>query len=1194
MAAGSRYGVTLKQLRELMENRGLEGVQKVTEYGGVHEIARKLNTTEAGGLSGDTGDLEHRQDVFGSNTIPPKAPKTFLELTWEALQDVTLIILQVAAVVSLALSFYKPPKKEGEEEEEEHSVDWIEGVAILVAVVIVVLVTAFNDWSKEKQFRGLQDRIEGEQTFSVIRSNATSQVQVGEIVVGDVILVKYGDLLPADGVIMQSNDLKIDESSLTGESDQVNKGVTKDPIVLSGTHVMEGSGKVLVTAVGVNSQAGIIFTLLGAAADEAEEKEKERKQKDIEEGVGNSHPNHSLPNSTPGKGGLESPEEGVGGGGEVEEEKSVLQAKLTNLAIQIGYGGMAISLITVIILCIRFSIDEFVTKDPPSEWSLYFINFYVKFVIIGVTVLVVAVPEGLPLAVTLSLAYSVKKMMADNNLVRHLDACETMGNATTICSDKTGTLTTNRMTVVQAFVCNHHHKPNRSDLPKLRDLPQNVGVLITQGISVNSSYTSDVKPSVEPTGLPTQIGNKTECAMLGFVIDLGVDYRQLRREMPDTRFKKVYTFNSARKSMSTIIPLDGGGYRVYTKGASEIVMKKCSFLLGDGGKVENFTTAHQDRLVSTIIEPMAKDGLRTISIAYRDFVPGKADKNQVHYDPATEPNFETMGEENVIANMTCVCIVGIEDPVRDEVPAAIKQCQRAGITVRMVTGDNINTARAIATKCGIIKTGDNFLVMEGKEFNKRVRDPHTNEIRQDLLDKIWPRLRVLARSQPIDKYTLVKGIIDSNISAGREVVAVTGDGTNDAPALKKADVGFAMGIAGTDVAKEASDIILTDDNFTSIVKAVMWGRNVYDSIAKFLQFQLTVNVVAVVVAFVGACVIQDSPLKAVQMLWVNLIMDTLASLALATELPTPDLLMRKPYGRTSPLISSTMTKNILGQALYQLVVVFGIMFFGDHLFDIENGRGTETGLRDPPSVHYTMIFNAFVMMTLFNEINARKIHGQRNVFLGFFSNPIYYVIWIATLISQIIIIEFGGMAFSTKPLNLEQWTWCILFGVGVLLWQQVVTSVPNSLFGKKMEDESDPSDKLENNNFDMRVGSNPPEPLSPALDGDLSSNYNHHGGHNQHHHNPIVNRSGQILWIRGLTRLQTQIRVVNAFRHGVDGTQLQQATNNPNVQKVLQREASKRLSTCSNLSEEKKIVVTNNSNAKDKDGPSNSHTETAV
>merc|ERR1719204_2304495 len=415
---------------------------------------------------------------------------------------------------------------------------------------------------------------------------------------------------------------------------------------------------------------------------------------------------------------------------------------------------------------------------------------------------------------------------------------------------------------------------------------------------------------------------------------------------------------------------------------------------------------------------MTEAALRAIAVAYKDL--------------DSQEDVEQPGDDEEFCNkLTLARILEIEDPVRDEVPRAIRQCQEAGISVKMVTGDNITTARAIAVKCGILKSeSSSSLVLGGDEFNEMVENEN-RDVDQKKLDAIWPRLRVLARSQPIDKYTLVKGIIDSNISAGREIVAVTGDGTNDAPALKKADVGFAMGIAGTDVAKEASDIILTDDNFTSIVKAVMWGRNVYDSISKFLQFQLTVNVVAVIVAFIGACAIQDSPLKAVQMLWVNLIMDTLASLALATELPTPELLLRKPYGRTSPLISATMAKNILGQSLYQLTVVFGILFYGDKMFDIESGRNA--GLRDPPSVHFTMVFNTFVMMTLFNEINARKIHGQRNVLKGFFSNPIYYIIWISTFVSQVLIIEFGSLLFSTVPLNIEQWTWSVLLGVGTLL-----------------------------------------------------------------------------------------------------------------------------------------------------------------
>jgi len=413
----------------------------------------------------------------------------------------------------------------------------------------------------------------------------------------------------------------------------------------------------------------------------------------------------------------------------------------------------------------------------------------------------------------------------------------------------------------------------------------------------------------------------------------------------------------------------------------------------------------------------------------------------------------------------------------------------------MVTGDNVNTARSIARSCGIIGVNDDFLVLEGKEFNQRIKDENGNVI-QEKVDAIWPRLRVLARSSPQDKYILVKHIISSTLNANREVVAVTGDGTNDGPALKKADVGFAMGIQGTDVAKEASDIILTDDNFNSIVKAVMWGRNVYDSIAKFLQFQLTVNVVAVICAFVGACVVAESPLRAVQMLWVNLIMDTLASLALATEPPTEELLQRKPYGRTKPLISRTMMKNIIGHSLYQLTVIFVLLFAGPQLFDMESGISGSTQFR--PTQHFTMIFNAFVLMTLFNEINSRKIHGERNVFKGFFSNPIFYGIWIVTLCLQFVIVHFGSYAFACHWLTLEQWAWCILFGVGTLLWGQIVTSIPTH--------------KLPKN---LAVGSDVPDiDTFPGIDGSAADS---------------ELRKGQVLWLRGIARLQTQLRVINAF-----------------------------------------------------------------
>ncbi|XP_069062774.1 plasma membrane calcium-transporting ATPase 2 isoform X6 [Pleurodeles waltl] len=1081
------FGCSLEELRSLMELRGMEGVVKMKEhFGDTEGLCRHLKTSPTEGLPGTEADLEKRRQIYGQNFIPPKKPKTFLQLVWEALQDVTLIILELAAIISLGLSFYQPPGEAnadcasgtgGAEDEGESQAGWIEGAAILLSVVCVVLVTAFNDWSKEKQFRGLQSRIEQEQKFTVIRGGQVIQIHVAELVVGDIAQVKYGDLLPADGIFIQGNDLKIDESSLTGESDQVRKSVDKDPMLLSGTHVMEGSGRMLVTAVGVNSQTGIIFTLLGASEGEEEKKDKKVKQQD----------GAAAMEMQP----LKSAE---GGEGEEKEkkrvhmpkkEKSVLQGKLTKLAVQIGKAGLVMSAITVIILVLYFAIDTFVINKRPwlTECTPIYIQYFVKFFIIGVTVLVVAVPEGLPLAVTISLAYSVKKMMKDNNLVRHLDACETMGNATAICSDKTGTLTTNRMTVVQAYISDVRYK----EIPDPDALPAKTLDVLIDAIAINSAYTTKVLPPENGVGLPRQVGNKTECGLLGLILDLKRDYQPARNQIPEEKLYKVYTFNSARKSMSTVIKLPDNSFRMYSKGASEIVLKKCSRILDSAGEPRIFRPRDRDEMVKKVIEPMACDGLRTICIAFRDFPSNP------------EPDWDS--ENDILTELTCIAVVGIEDPVRPEVPDAIKRCQRAGITVRMVTGDNINTARAIAIKCGIIHPGEDFLCLEGKEFNRRIRN-EKGEIEQERIDKIWPKLRVLARSSPTDKHTLVKGIIDSTVEQ-RQVVAVTGDGTNDGPALKKADVGFAMGIAGTDVAKEASDIILTDDNFSSIVKAVMWGRNVYDSISKFLQFQLTVNVVAVIVAFTGACITQDSPLKAVQMLWVNLIMDTFASLALATEPPTEALLLRKPYGRNKPLISRTMMKNILGHAVYQLTLIFTLLFAGEKIFTIDSGRNAP--LHSPPSEHYTIIFNTFVLMQLFNEINARKIHGERNVFEGIFKNPIFCVIVLGTFGIQIIIVQFGGKPFSCSPLQLDQWMWCIFLGIGELVWGQVIASIPTSRL-KFLKSAGQLTQKEETTDEEQNEDTEEIDHAEREL------------------------RRGQILWFRGLNRIQTQIRVVKAFR----------------------------------------------------------------
>ncbi|KAM3834499.1 plasma membrane calcium-transporting ATPase 1-like [Vipera latastei] len=993
------FNITTSELKNLMQFRKKEAVQKIKElYGDVFQICNRLKTSPTSGIS--SSEVELRKSVFGKNFIPPKKPLTFLELMWEALQDMTLCILEVAALISLGLSFYHPSGvnlaicrlEEFEGEEEEGNTEWIEGAAILLSVVCVVLVTAFNDWSKEKQFRGLQCRIEKEQKITVIRSGDVTQIPVVDLVVGDVMQIKYGDLLPADGLLLQGYDLKLDESSLTGESDQVKKNLRQDPMLLSGTHVMEGSGKMVVTAVGINSQTGIILTLLGVGE---QEKPKETNK--------NGSPKNKKVDEKEAKETEESSPKPTGH----KKEKSVLQGKLTRLAVQIGKAGLAMSIITVTVLIASFFIRVFVIEKRiwAIECTPVYVQYMVKFFIIGVTILVVAVPEGLPLAVTISLAYSI------------------------------------------------------------------------------------LIPEVEG-GLPRHIGNKTECALLGLLIELNLDYEAMRTKIPEETLYKVYTFNSDRKSMSTVVKNAAGGYQLFSKGASEILLQKCTKILNSAAEREPFSRKDRENVIKNVIAPMASEGLRTICIAFRDF-PGGPDSNEPEWDE----------EDTVIKDLTCIAIVGIEDPVRPEVPNAIRKCQNAGIVVRMVTGDNINTARAIAAKCGILQPGETFLCLEGSEFNRLIRNQN-GEIKQELIDKIWPTLAVLARSSPADKYNLVEGIINSNITEQRQVVAVTGDGTNDGPALKKADVGFAMGIAGTDVAKEASDIILTDDNFSSIVKAVMWGRNVYDSISKFLQFQLTVNVVAVIVAFTGACITQNSPLKAVQMLWVNLIMDTFASLALATEKPTEALLKRKPYGRNKPLISRIMMKNIFLHAIYQLVVVFSLLFVGERLLGIENGR-TST-LQSPPTQHYTLIFNTFVMMQICNEINARKIHGERNVFSGIFKNSIFCCVTLGTLITQVIIVQFGGKPFSCTALNLEQWLWSVFFGLGSLVWGQVIISIPTRYMW-----------------FLKEVGQ---QPLQEEITGQVTEVIDY--GEQELRHS-------QILWCRGLSRIQAQCRVVNAFRYPV-------------------------------------------------------------
>eukprot|EP00002_Diphylleia_rotans_P002961 TRINITY_DN1196_c0_g1_i1.p1 TRINITY_DN1196_c0_g1~~TRINITY_DN1196_c0_g1_i1.p1 ORF type:complete len:1056 (+),score=254.28 TRINITY_DN1196_c0_g1_i1:49-3216(+) len=986
------FSVTVKDLRDLIEAEKSEGVAMLrSRYNGPKGLCDALKTDPKNGISSSEAEIASRIASFGENVMPTKAPTTLLELIWEALQDFTLIMLLASAAVSIALGIY---------EDITHGVKgWVEGVAILFSVFIVVSVSALNDYAKEKQFRKLNAQA-ADVAINVIRDGKQQTVSIFKLLVGDIVEIAVGDILPADGVLIQGNDLRIDESSLTGESDMIKKS-EDTPFLLSNTKAMEGSGKMLVIAVGQNSQAGIIKYLILTGQFSTSVKKPENADAPQSEGT------QLLSEDERGSSSSKDEEDELAG--------SVLQAKLEDLAVLIGKIGTVVAVLAVTIMIIR------VVAEEHDSWGSDQWNDIIRFFITGITILVVAVPEGLPLAVTLSLAFSVQKMLDDNNLVKHLDACETMGSATTICSDKTGTLTTNRMTVMASWIGDQ----NVESKPTLRNVNKSYADTFAKSIAVNSTG----RVEKDEKGLWEYIGNKTECGMLKFLIEEGYNITRLREE---AEVVQVFPFSSKRKRMSTVVRQSGSQLVLYTKGASEIILDLCTHYMDlQGNKVPLSKEKIKTVLVDTI-ERFAREGLRTLCIAYREVSSADLELRDSENEPLAE------------RDLVCLGILGIEDPVRDEVPHSIEVCRRAGITVRMVTGDNLTTAISIARKCGILsREAESYenQAMEGPDFRRKVlREDGT--INQAVFDGIWPQLRVLARSSPADKFTLVTGLLQSDLYPDRQVVAVTGDGTNDAPALKKADVGFAMGIQGTSVAKDACDIILLDDNFTSIVKAVKWGRNVYDSIGKFLQFQLTVNVVAITVAFVGSVIREESPLKAVQLLWVNLIMDSFASLALATEPPTDDLLNRKPYGRNQSLISARMGTMIVGSSFYQIIIIF-VILFAPEAFGFESGWGyTDPG--DAPTEHFTVVFNTFVLMQLFNEFNARNLHGEWNPFRNIQNNHIFTGIWIGTFLVQVFIVFVGGQVFGCKPISSADWGICLGFGIGNLFWGMMLQIVPDT------------------------------------------------------------------------------------------------------------------------------------------------------
>ncbi|KAJ5883723.1 Calcium-transporting ATPase 2 [Penicillium subrubescens] len=966
----------------------LDGVVEFSDVTSSESMAKAASPTgpppsaPEGGASAPAADgsFGDRKRVYGQNVLPERKLKTIWELAWIAYNDKVLILLTIAAVVSLAVGIPQSlhPAKPG-----EPGVEWVEGLAILVAIIIVVTVGAANDWQKERQFAKLNKKKEN-RLVQVIRSGKTIEISIHDVLVGDVMHLEPGDLVPVDGILIAGHDVKCDESSATGESDllrktpgdEVYRALEKhedlrkmDPFIISGAKVSEGMGTFLVTAVGVHATHG-------------------RTMMSLQE----------------------------------EGETTPLQTKLNKLAEYIAKLGLASGLLLFVVLFIKFLVRLKNIEGGADAKGQAFLQIF----IVAVTIVVVAVPEGLPLAVTLALAFATTRMIKDNNLVRFLKACETMGNATTICSDKTGTLTVNKMSVVSATLGTTSRFGDKSgsnpsdqsgDVSAaefVKTLSPSVKDVLMQSIVLNSTAFEG-----EQEGVKTFIGSKTETALLTFARDyMGMGPPAEARA--SAKIPQMFPFDSARKCMAVVVQMENGKYRMLVKGAAEILMSKSTRIIRDPTDAINEAplTDENRSTLDNILTTYANRSLRCIALVYRDF-----EQWPPRGAPTSESDRTQAAFEPIFKDMTIIGLFGIQDPLRPGVAEAVHTCQRAGVFVRMVTGDNIMTAKAIAQECGIYTPGG--IAIEGPKFRKL-------STRQ--MNQILPRLQVIGRSSPDDKKILVNALKKLG-----ETVAVTGDGTNDAQALKNADVGFAMGVTGTEVAKEASDIILMDDNFASIVKAMSWGRTVSDAVKKFLQFQITVNITAVFLTFVSAVASssEDSVLSAVQLLWVNLIMDTFAALALATDPPSPYVLDRRPESKAAPLITLTMWKMIIGQSIYQLVVTFVLNFAGKSIFPWDDEH------------MQTVVFNTFVFMQIFNQYNSRRIDNKLNILEGIWRNKWFIGIQILIIGGQVLIIFVGGAAFSVKRLDQgSQWAVSLVLGALSLPIAVVIRLIPDEFVSK--------------------------------------------------------------------------------------------------------------------------------------------------
>ena len=843
--------------------------------------------------------LQNRQK-YGMNLLtPPKRPSIW-KLYLEKFQDPVIKVLLVAAAFSLLISIIES--------------EYAETIGIFFAIFLATGIGFYFEYDANKKF-DLLNAVGEETPVMVIRNGKVHEIPKKDIVVGDVVILNTGDEIPADGVLLEAVSLQVNESSLTGEL-MVNKTTDEAHFdeeatypsnsVMRGTTVTDGHGVMCVERVGDATE-------IGKVARQATEQ---------------------------------------------SQEQTPLNLQLTKLANLIGKVGFTIATLTFVIFTAK-DLYAYLSVTAVTDWHqwLEIARIVLKYFMMAVTLIVVAVPEGLPMSVTLSLALNMCRMLKTNNLVRKMHACETMGAITVICTDKTGTLTQNLMQVYDA---------------KLDEAQKN---LIAEGIATNSTAFLEEK---EGEGKPSGVGNPTEVALLLWLNEQGMDYISLRNQ---AKTVNQLTFSTERKYMATLVDSSVLNTRVlYVKGAPEIVMGKCNL-------EESRVKQYNEQLLA-----YQNQAMRTLGVAYK-----------VIPENSTTDCAELVKE----GGLTFMGIFAISDPIRPDVPDAVKKCQSAGIRVKIVTGDTPGTATEIARQIGLWTsedternriTGVEFAALSDEEALERVVD-----------------LKVMSRARPMDKQRLVQLLQQKG-----EVVAVTGDGTNDAPALNHAQVGLSMG-TGTSVAKEASDITLLDDSFHSIATAVMWGRSLYKNIQRFIVFQLTINVVALLSVLLGAFLGTELPLTVTQMLWVNLIMDTFAAMALASIAPSMDVMNEKPRKRTDFIISPAMRNNIFGVGAGFLIVLMGLLAFFKNM---PGGMDVH---------HLTVFFTIFVMLQFWNLFNASVFGTNHSIFKDAGHAMGMLGVALIILVGQFIIVTFGGKVFRTEPLPALEWAY-IIAGTSVVLW----------------------------------------------------------------------------------------------------------------------------------------------------------------